>query len=508
MFCKWCGLESETTDSCSWCGKVFSAPATVAKPDTPQDQPASAPIAEAHTPQPYGAPLVAPPFGDVPGDDDLTALPLDGPFAPGPSVTPDAQPDQPSAGAIPIKGRSGLDPSTGVIPIARRPGSPEPGAPPAAPAGPTDPQAEPGRPTVSPIDQPDIARPISGPQGPIPPKTTHAPGAPGAPLPAGQRRIDLTGAPADGGGTPPSIAASGKTWYCRFCGMQSDTADLCSWCRHDLKSLPPTGGKPIHVISARGGNQPRRGGPAGAPAGPGPKSAPGATGHVRTEVRPTGATPAAAPAQSPNGAGRPAMGSFQAGKSKYYADKVFDPVSQTHYDADSGRVEDLAPTKIVTEETSDIHQLGIYSGVFAFVLLASGLAGHYLPHSYLIVLGLATFIAGILMPVFRVAPFMADDSTDLAVFLGLMLIFGPFVGAMGYGLLWIIRGDANPAVVGIFLTYLLVRIVADATTGHDLGDLFKKMLPDLDETSFAVRWMPLAGLIGWLCADPFKKPDE
>src|SRR5947209_428777 len=33
MFCKWCGMESVTTDQCSWCHRVFST-APTGTPDT------------------------------------------------------------------------------------------------------------------------------------------------------------------------------------------------------------------------------------------------------------------------------------------------------------------------------------------------------------------------------------------------------------------------------------------------------------------------------------------
>src|SRR5439155_25675989 len=48
--------------------------------------------------------------------------------------------------------------------------------------------------------------------------------------PAGQ----ATGA---GGGTATAVRTGGRV-YCRYCGMESDTADRCSWCHKDLRALP------------------------------------------------------------------------------------------------------------------------------------------------------------------------------------------------------------------------------------------------------------------------------
>jgi hypothetical protein len=296
--------------------------------------------------------------------------------------------------------------------------------------------------------------------------------------------------------------------------MQSQSADRCDWCHKDLKALPPSSGRPIHVVGPKVHGQKHGGGGGGgtALAPPGPKSSPGGGKSVRTELRQgngSGGGAAVAAPPSPNGAGKPVMGAFQAGKSKYYADKVFDPVSQTHYDADSGTAEQTLPdVVIVTEETNDLRQLGVFAGVFAVVLVGAGIVGHFLPQSYLITLAVSTFAAGLLLPVLRVVPFMADDSTDLPIALALTLICGPFVGAMFYGVLWIIRGEANPAIVGIFLSYLLSRITLDIATGRSLMDLFTRMLPELNVTSFLANWMPLAGILGWLSADPFKRPDE
>lgn len=245
---------------------------------------------------------------------------------------------------------------------------------------------------------------------------------------------------------------------------------------------------------------------------PGPKSAPDAGRQVRTEVKSGNGSAPGAPATSFNGTGRPQIGTFEAGKSKYYPDKVYDPVSQAHYDADTGVAEpDLPPAKVIVEEANDLRQLAKYAIAFGVLLFAVDLLGNMMPQAYLVTLGIATFLAGVLLPVLRVAPFMADDSTDLPIALGLMLIFGPFVGAMFYGVLWIIRGEANPAIVGVFLSYLLVRLTLDMATGKNVIDLFSKMLPDLDVArwaDFVARWMPLVGVLGWLCADPFKKPDE
>src|SRR5438105_2874190 len=103
MFCKWCGLESETNDVCSWCRKPFSSAAAPAKPPTapaapvtptysappalsesfddepppPSDfVPAAAPPSSAALPVASGAFPLGDSFDDI--DDDLSPMPFGG----------------------------------------------------------------------------------------------------------------------------------------------------------------------------------------------------------------------------------------------------------------------------------------------------------------------------------------------------------------------------------------------------------------------------------------------
>ena len=189
-------------------------------------------------------------------------------------------------------------------------------------------------------------------------------------------RRDLTGAPAAGA---PAVPISGRTWYCRFCGMQSETADRCTWCHQDLKSLPPSGGKPLRVSHSRKCSSPRRTGCC--PLRPDRKEHPGGNRAARTELKP------------PSGRLRPQrsrhLGTVPVSRSSAHSrpefevlpDKVYDPVSRSHYDADSGAAELETPAgRIVAEETNDLRQLTVFSSLFAVIVsLYTGLIGHALP---------------------------------------------------------------------------------------------------------------------------------
>ena len=287
------------------------------------------------------------------------------------------------------------------------------------------------------------------------------------------------------------MAAPARTYYCRWCGMESETADRCSWCRRDMRNLPAAGTQPHTVIT-------RKAGPVRRPAPPRPVQPP------PEPARPDGANgypPRPAPAV-------PQIGTFQPQKSRYYSDKVFDPVSQAHYDADTGAsVEgDVAPLEV--EEVSEVRQLGIYATLVLALTVVAGAIGRTVPDVYLPLLGIVTFVACMAMPLLRVVPFGHDDASDLALAIALILLLGPFAGALAYGILGFMKQDVNPAIVGVFATYLVVRVGLDLSVGRPALELFSKMLPDLDSSAFAARWMPLAGLAGWFVADMFHNPDE
>jgi hypothetical protein len=215
-----------------------------------------------------------------------------------------------------------------------------------------------------------------------------------------------------------------------------------------------------------------------------------------------------------NGAGlpktAPQIGTFQAAKSKYYSDQVMDPVSGAHYNADTGATTDTPVAPRETVETNDWVQLGIYSGVFAVLLLAVyGIGTSFIRDSmagYFVTLAVSSFLAGILLPILRVAPWPKDDSEDVGWAMGLIPLFGPFAGTMGYGVLGVVRQDVNPAILGVFITSLLLRGVLDLATGHSLD----KMVPfrEMSGLVLGAQVMPFVTLAGWYASEMFHKPDE
>jgi hypothetical protein len=291
--------------------------------------------------------------------------------------------------------------------------------------------------------------------------------------------------------------------------MDSEDPNLCTWCRRDLRSAPVATGKPSHVTITHG---PARGKPVRQPVA---KTKEKGREQRRKEDLPDLLKSAPAPAgANANGTGlpkaAPQIGTFQAAKSKYYSEQVIDPVSGAHYDADTGKSTDSAVVPKETVESNDWTQLGIYSLVFVVLLVAvyaigsSAIRGSV--GGYFAVLGLASFLSGILMPVMRVVPWPKDDSEDVGWAMGLIPLFGPFAGTMGYGVLGVVRQDVNPAILGVFITSLLLRITLDAATGHG----FAKMVPfsEMSGLVLGAQVMPFVTLLGWYASEVFHKPDE
>lgn len=287
--------------------------------------------------------------------------------------------------------------------------------------------------------------------------------------------------------TPPPAAKGART-YCRWCGMESDDPNVCSFCHKDLKAMPASSRPASNGANGKNSN------------------GKGAGGHAPTQP-PRQQTVSKQPAVATGvQTAAPTFGTFQAEHSKYYTNQMVDPVSGAHYDGRTGEAIPLDDIVIVTESVNLPRQLGIYLVLLAVMTGVLVALGSIVPTWYLALLGVGNFVAGLLMPVLRVVPFGEDDSGDVAIAFVLMLLFGPFAGAMIYGIVCVMKQDANPAIVGIFISSLVVRAALDLATGHSLAN----MVPFKDPTvmGFAAQLMTLVAVAGWYAAAPFHKDDE
>jgi len=117
--------------------------------------------------------------------------------------------------------------------------------------------------------------------------------------------------------------------------MDSDDPGTCSWCKRDLRSAPSSGGKAAHVTVTHG---PTKGKPVRqAPRQPVDKTKDRGRDKSR-DKSPKQPLPDllrdAEKQNKLNGNGlpkaAPQIGTFQAAKSKYYSEQVYDPVSGAH----------------------------------------------------------------------------------------------------------------------------------------------------------------------------------
>jgi len=509
MFCKWCGLESETTDVCSWCRQPFAAPSAPPPPPEEPEIAESVGVVAAITASPAQSPpeVSEPPEPDL--EDDLPliarATPPPLPTAHTPSADrglgttgPQTPEDRPDLQAIPIKRApaDGLPPP--VIPISKPPARPSapppsitpPSIPPISPSPPSNftPSIETQPDAVAPTPQAGMAPQPLGDAFEDEPQIGAAPARPASPSESSSRGPQRTSPSAQPltGGTATATRTASRV-YCRWCGMESDTSDICSWCRKDLSFKPIP--KPVEALNR--GPQPVKKGP------------------QRKEVKP----PAPAPTEgNGNGAaaGVPAIGTFTAQKSRYYPEKVYDPVSGAHYDADTGVAE--PPPKVGEDFDRDVepiyplNQLAINLAILIGLAVVGALTVQRQPDWYLSLLGVTNFLAGMVMPMLRTVPFGDDDSTDIGVVIGLILILGPFVGAVLYFFICFVKQDFSPGMVGVFVSYLVLRFALDAV----LGVPIMKIMPWYEFTpeTIGAQIMPFVTIAGWYAADIFHKPNE
>ncbi len=449
MFCKWCGMESDTEEICSWCGAALT-PAGVAQVE--KQKQASTEIAETETAEEGETPAIS--SQDITNQSESgllsrTARPLVSPDdtssseevqststenveeyqRPIPrSLSGDADsgaktpPKKVLPGMPPPPRRSGVVPPPIIVP---KPVTPIFSA--SAPVEPKEPLIR-EAPLVSKMETVDQPKP----------EILYKP----SPL---NKEIEKTGEPASvepkaETAQPVETETTGKTWYCRWCGMESVSPDICSWCHKDLTALP--------------------------------------------EITPR-EKPESAPASAETKSSAP---SAPTQPSKESNSRAFILQEETV----------LYRKYLLTRSIQ-------YLGCLVVIVILSLLVLRQLPSTYLFVMGAANFASCILMPLIGVAPFGEDDSEDIALGLGLFLIMGPLAGGIIYSVIGMIKQSVNPAIIGVLLTYLIIRLNLDVFLHRSL----EFMLPwQGGIAEYAPQALILAGIAGWYAAGVFHKHDE
>lgn len=223
-------------------------------------------------------------------------------------------------------------------------------------------------------------------------------------------------------------------------------------------------------------------------------------------------------------------GSSGLAKSKYYDGQVVDAISGMQYDASTGKVTSAPPIPGSTgppiifhwdEPQDDIGPLLLkFLLTFAGILLVCGLTAGFLPDAFVAPLCIATFLGGMLLPVFRLIPWQDEDSDDAVFLLVLLLVFGPAIGLVCYGVICLIRQDANVSVIACLAVAFATRVIIELSAQHGFSMVMLSPPwvtppagPTPEQTTSLVAniftsWTSLLAMVGWYVANIFHKADE
>lgn len=459
MFCKWCGMESATTDQCSWCHHTLSANTTeepdspAAAPESAQGQADTAPAMEMHE-EHEESPLAA----------GLTA----------PAEMP-------------------------------KPQTPPPPAAPVLPASVQQEQA--ARPVIG-VRRPDGSRGVGGRPAPAmpPPSRTAAGGArahtPAPAMPPPQRSAarpavpmpqanQATAAPTATAARPPEVSGS-RT------GRLAVPSNLMGGAK---AAIPETVNTATTAPAARMGMPVVEGEAGGLADG---IAAPSRATSPADNVPQMGTfTPAKSKYYSDQVIDPVSGTHYDAATGKATT------ATSAETTPKSGKTDDIE-LKWDKPEMSMGEALGKFFGIFAVVLVvATGLT--YLASGALIVsLIVANFIGGLLLPVFGIVPWQDEDSDDAVLLFVLSLVFGPVVSLIIYAGLTAMRQSGNAAVMGCLGVSALSHLVIRGLTGNLHG--FMSLMPfpttGYSATIMFLNWTGLFAMVGWFVGNVFHKFDE
>jgi hypothetical protein len=223
------------------------------------------------------------------------------------------------------------------------------------------------------------------------------------------------------------------------------------------------------------------------------------------------------------------MGTFTAQKSKYYAGQVVDPVSGTHYDADTGKptagplsgaqaTRPAQPQKkqpdvvLKWDKTPQIPfstRLSKFLSIFAVILVITAVAAFGMRELYAIPMVLANFLSGLIMPALKLVPWHDEDSDDWLLFVVLTMVFGPFIPLVIYGVLWMLRQSGNPAILGCFVVSAVTRLVVELAAQTPSLSHFMPWQPGAFSIGLLfLNWAGVVTLAGWITGNVFHKLDE
>ncbi len=220
-------------------------------------------------------------------------------------------------------------------------------------------------------------------------------------------------------------------------------------------------------------------------------------------------------------------------QSKYYDGHMVDTIAGVQYNGSTGAVAS-APTTTSGGNTSapaivfhwdepqekTVPQLPKYLLSFTGILVICGLLAWAFPTAFAAPICIATFLGGMLLPVFRVIPWQDDDADDAVLLLVLLLVFGPAIGLVIYGFVCLARQDAAVSVIGCLSVALAGRVVIELAAMRGFNTAMFNVpwvtppsgaTPELSTslvTNIFTSWTSLFAMAGWYVANVFHKADE
>ncbi len=548
MLCKWCGMESSTTDSCSWCRRPFSAAANTQRiaPTEPGAESRAAelgsagsspvtldsafndseesPLASGRTAPPAPRAQMMPgaaapssqPVGlrtestyrqDVHADRQTTT----GSHSPAPSAP---LPRPPYPGSIPAPGvpfgRSARVPAP-TLPIANGQEAAAAGNAGTSNRAPQN-LAAPSIPVIRTAAGATAGNPAGGqPISPAMPVLRTPPGGPVAP----------GGRPGSNGPSPgmPTLRSASPDQNAPrrdLASPEPPAHSVQNRGRPLVPDYPPVEiGKPASAMEhpTIGDHSVRR------PGSEAPqfiaRSHAASIAHGMPTAEPGGLADGMSAPRTYAESHLPAMESVGTEQSKYYPGKVVDSTSGTHYDAVTGRPLE-GPRKreaeleidwepVVSMPTLVMRYLCAFAGVVGITCLLA----HAYKENYVLTLLASLFFSGVLLPIMDVVPKQRDDSEDAFWFAGLVMVFGPTIGLIIYMVIGIMKQSVNPAIVGCFIVSILLQLAVYLAAGQTrllFGPPWVQTGFDLP--TLFINWSALASLAGWAFANVFHRFDE
>lgn len=155
-----------------------------------------------------------------------------------------------------------------------------------------------------------------------------------------------------------------------------------------------------------------------------------------------------------------------------------------------------------------------FAAIFAGILAVSSLAAHTMPGNYVLPLVVSQFFGALMLPIVRVTPWAEEDTDDFGLFILLILagsfviLCGPVIAFVIYVIISLVRQNTNPSVVACLAVASIARVIMEiAATGWSTA-LFTPLGSTFSMKLLFISWTGLVPLAGLYAASIFRKLDD